>query len=314
MQTPIFLVCGLLESGKTTLIKNMFKSPDFKKNGPTLIIALEEGEVEYDEEFLKESNSSVVMIEDEEDFCEKTLYELDKKYNPNQILIEYNGMWDMDIFLDTEFPDNWRFVSAYALVNSQTAELYLKNLKSKFMDPLSIASLVIFNRYEDNINRGMFRRNIKALNMGAEIFFERNDGSFVDKDDEDLPFDVNSNLIEISDEDYAVWFIDTLEYPGHYIGKKVKFKAQFFKDDTLGEKSFVPGRFVMTCCEDDIQFLGHECRVYSHELNYQNEEWIDVEVNVDYEFNEEYGEDIPILYLERIEKTKKATEDIAYFI
>ena len=43
MNTPVFVISGLLESGKTTLIKNMFLSLEFKAGGPTLLILCEEG-------------------------------------------------------------------------------------------------------------------------------------------------------------------------------------------------------------------------------------------------------------------------------
>ncbi|WP_302826582.1 hypothetical protein [Anaerofustis stercorihominis] len=52
MNTPVFVISGLLESGKTTLIKNMFLSPEFKAGGPTLLILCEEWEEEYVREFL----------------------------------------------------------------------------------------------------------------------------------------------------------------------------------------------------------------------------------------------------------------------
>ena len=51
MVTPVFVISGLLDSGKTTLIKNMFRSPDFRNNGPTLLIMCEDGEEEFEREF-----------------------------------------------------------------------------------------------------------------------------------------------------------------------------------------------------------------------------------------------------------------------
>lgn len=314
MKTPVFVISGLLESGKTTLIKNMFLSPEFKAGGPTLLILCEEGEEEYEREFLTEANITKVVVEGREKFTPSLLKNYEALYHPRQVVIEYNGTWEMSVLLDTEPPSNWELASIYSLVNSKTAELYLTNMRSMFMEQISLSSLIIFNRCDDNVNRGMLRRNIKALNMGAQIVFEREDGSIVEETIEDLPFDVSKNVIEISDEDYGVWFIDTLDHPENYSGKKVKFKAQVFLDPNLPKKTFVPGRFAMTCCADDIQFLGHDCRYEMKKLGFKTKDWVDVEARIEYEFSSEYGEDVPILYLENIKKAMKAKDEIVYFM
>ena len=53
MVTPVFVISGLLDSGKTTLIKNMFRSPDFRNNGPTLLIMCEDGEEEFERVWIR---------------------------------------------------------------------------------------------------------------------------------------------------------------------------------------------------------------------------------------------------------------------
>ena len=68
------------------------------------MIACEEGEEEYDEAELKAINVDVVYLDEEEDFCEEKLEELNRKYQPEQVMIEYNGMWSMDTaFLVVKF-------------------------------------------------------------------------------------------------------------------------------------------------------------------------------------------------------------------
>ena len=49
---PIFLINGQLESGKTTFISELVEGGQFDDAQKKLIIALEEGEVEYDRQLL----------------------------------------------------------------------------------------------------------------------------------------------------------------------------------------------------------------------------------------------------------------------
>ena len=61
---PVFVISGLLESGKTTFIKDTIMSDDFFEKGKTLILSGEEGEVEYEKEFLENVD---VYVNDEVD-------------------------------------------------------------------------------------------------------------------------------------------------------------------------------------------------------------------------------------------------------
>ena len=52
---PVYMINGFLESGKTEFITYTLAQPYFRIKGKTLIIACEEGEVEYDPELLKKA-------------------------------------------------------------------------------------------------------------------------------------------------------------------------------------------------------------------------------------------------------------------
>ena len=53
VEVPIFIVNGLLESGKTTLIKEIIENNVSYQAGTTLLVVCEEGETEYEERWLK---------------------------------------------------------------------------------------------------------------------------------------------------------------------------------------------------------------------------------------------------------------------
>ena len=53
MATPMFIVTGFLDSGKTTMIKDTLMEQEWIEPGLTLLLLCEEGEEEYEESFLK---------------------------------------------------------------------------------------------------------------------------------------------------------------------------------------------------------------------------------------------------------------------
>lgn len=65
VEVPVFLINGFLESGKTTLIKDIINQDSKLQKLDTLLIVCETGEVEYDEYFIKENHIDIVYIEDE---------------------------------------------------------------------------------------------------------------------------------------------------------------------------------------------------------------------------------------------------------
>ena len=54
MVTPVFVCTGTLDSGKTTMVKDVLMEQEWIEPGRTLLIVCEEGEVEYPEEYLKD--------------------------------------------------------------------------------------------------------------------------------------------------------------------------------------------------------------------------------------------------------------------
>ena len=90
---PLFLINGFLEAGKTQFIKFTMQQDYFQTEGKTLLIVCEEGEEEYDEELLKQTHTAVVYIEEAEKLTPEYLQDLELLYNPERVLMEWNGMW-----------------------------------------------------------------------------------------------------------------------------------------------------------------------------------------------------------------------------
>ncbi|MCH5333273.1 MAG: GTPase [Agathobacter sp.] len=310
-EIPVYVFTGFMDSGKTSLVEETLFQNQFGEGAKGVIIMCEDGEVEYDEKKLATVNFKLTAIEDEEDFTAKRLAQIDLEYQPEQVFIEYNGTWGMDRLLEAELPEGWVIVQSLATVDSTTFDLYLNNMRAMMQEQVFASDVVIFNRTDDNTDRGHLRRQIKAINRKAQIVYERKDGT-IDERPEELPFDINQDVIELSDADYAIWYMDAVENYKKYEGKKVKFLALVYNPQNLKKGVFVPGRFAMTCCIEDVTFVGFKCR-YEAEEELPHRSWIEITAEIHVEFAKEYKGKGPVLYPVSIVKAEKPEDELVYF-
>lgn len=311
-EIPVYLFTGFMDSGKTTLIKETLVENDFGGEDRTLIISCEDGDVEYDIEKLKAINVQVVNIERQEDFTEDWLNEINMSYYPEQVFLEYNGTWELATLLEMKMPKYWTIVQSLATVDATTFEMYLSNMRAMIMEQLFKADVVIFNRCDDLTPKGKFRRAVKALNRPAQIVYERSDGTIDETDNEELPFDITQDIIRITDADYAIWYMDCMENYKKYEGKKVKFLALVYNPEKMKKGMFVPGRFAMTCCVDDVTFIGFKCK-YPDADKIAHKSWINITAEVRVEFSKEYRGKGPVLYPVVIEEAEQPIDELVYF-
>ena len=300
-EIPVYFFTGFMDSGKTTLIQETLFENGFDR---ILIIACEDGDIEYDTEKLKTINASVAMVESEADFNTEHLQEIADEYRPDAVFIEYNGTWGVGDVYEMELPRNWVIVQSLATVDATTFEMYMANMRPMMMEQFFRA---------DDTPKSKFRGNIKAVNRPAQIVYERADGTIDDREEE-LPFDINADVIEISDADYALWFMDCMENPKKYDGKTVHFLGLVYnpKDGKLKRGVIVPGRFAMTCCIEDITFLGMMCKT-GMENTPEHRSWIDLTARIKVEFAKEYKGRGPILYPIELKPAEKPEDELVYF-
>lgn len=312
MEIPVYLFTGFMDSGKSSLIRETLIEGDFSENGTTLLILCEDGEVEFDEKELLKANTKLVMIEEETEFTAERLQSLSDKYRPDQVFIEYNGTWQMSAFLEMEHPKDWVLVQSLATVNATTFEMYLTNMRSMILEQLFEADVVIINRCTDDTPKAKFRRAIKVINRKAQIAYEREDGSIDENDMEELPYDLTQDIIEITDMDYGIWYMDALDDPRKYEGKKVRFLALVYRPNKMKKGVMIPGRFAMTCCVDDITFVGFKCK-YADAASIPHRSWITITAEMKTEFALEYKGKGPVLYALDVQPTEKPADELIYF-
>ncbi len=310
-EIPVYLFTGLMDSGKTTLIKETLFENNFGGDAKGIIIMCEDGESEYDVDKLKTVNFELVTIDEEESFTADKLREINETYKPEIVFVEFNGTWGLDKIFEGQMPKGWVVVQALASVDSTTFDLYLNNMRAMLQEQIFAADVVIFNRTDDETDRGHLRRMIKNINRKAQVVYERKDGT-VDERPEELPFDIDQDVIELSDADYAIWYMDAMENYKKYDRKKVKFLALVYNPEKLKKGVFVSGRFVMTCCADDITFLGFKCK-YDKEKELMHRSWINITAEVRIEFAREYKGKGPVLYPITVEPAEKPEDELVYF-
>ena len=312
IRVPIYLVTGFLESGKTTFLDFTLQQDYFAIDGKTLLILCEEGEEEYDMSKLGPANVVTEIIEKEEDLTPERLAAMDIIHQPERVVIEYNGMWLVSRFENMEKPEGWGIEQEITCVDASTYQTYLANMKSLFMDMVRNTDMVIFNRCTEDDPLPAYRRGIKAANQSAEVIFEDEEGELDDIFQDEMPFDVNAPVIEIAPEDYGIWFVDAMDHPETYVGKKVRFQARVMKPRGMGSRFFVPGRTAMTCCADDTTFLGYVCRS-DNAPHLKEGSWVEIIAKVAFENRMEYQGEGIVLYAEKAESCEPLKDEMVYF-
>lgn len=305
----VYVINGFLESGKTEFITYTLAQPYFQAKGTTLIISCEEGEIEYDGGLLQKSRAVLEVIEDEEDFTPAHLLELEKKHKPDRIIIEYNGMWN---FKEMKLPWHWKVEQQITMIDGSTFPMYYNNMRSLLVEMVRNSEMIIFNRCDRAMDLNSYKRNIKAVNPKADIIFEDAQGEINDILEDDLPYDLSKDVLVLDDMGYGIWYLDSMDHLERYEGKTLEFLAMVLKPDGFPKGYFVPGRMAMTCCEDDIAFLGYACEYAGADALVQKE-WVKVTATVKKEYWADYKGEGPVLHASKVEKAKAPKNEVISF-
>ncbi|AGF56186.1 putative repeat protein (TIGR03943 family) [Clostridium saccharoperbutylacetonicum] len=308
---PVFLITGFLEGGKTTFIKEIFNDPDFVEGEKITVIVCENGIEEYEKEFLEKNKVSLVHVNSKKNLTAEFLKECNDENNPTKVIVEYNGMWQGDVIGELELPENWEFAQIITPIDANTFESYMGNMKSLLIEQFQNSDLIIINRCKDNTDKLKFRNSIKAVNAHANIIFELENGEIDDRPLQ-LPFDINAKVIEFEDYDFGVWYLDATEAPDKYDGKHIKMRGLAYTNPKYPKNIFAFGRNAMTCCADDISFLGLLCQT-NKPVDFKDKVWIEIEGIIRKQYIPQEQREIPFITIKDYRNINKLEDDLIYF-
>jgi G3E family GTPase len=111
---------------------------------------------------------------------------------------------------------------------------YNNNMRQLTYDKLVDAEMIVLNRTPDTIDKDAIHQIIRGITRRAAIVYDYPDGHVeYDEIEDPLPFDLDADVVEIDDGDYAIWYRDLSEDMPKYHEKVVKFKGIAFVDNRL---------------------------------------------------------------------------------
>ena len=254
-------------------------------------------------------------IESQAELTPEVLEEKAKKSGAGRVLIEYNGMWPLAA-LSEALPPHWLIYQTICTADGTTFRTYFENMRQLMLEKFGASELLVVNRAEavsSSDDREYIHKAVRQASRRCDIAYEYSDGS-VEYDDlpDELPFDIEADVIDIGDEDFGIWYLDTSEDPEKYAGKTVRFTAQVCQTPRVGQGQFVPGRFAMTCCVEDIQFVGFPCK-YDDAKKLAQRSWIKLTAKVRVQFHPLFGGKGPVLTALEVEPAKPLEQDYVTF-
>lgn len=312
MAIPVYVFTGFLDSGKTRFMQGTLEDDRFNAGEKTLLLVCEDGEEEYEPSSFSAPNVYIEIIEDQDALDEKSLEALRKKHRAERVCVELNGMKLISDFY-SKLPKNWVVYQEIMFADATTFVMYNANMRSLMVDKVGGCEMIVFNRCNDSIDKMELHKIVRGINRRCDIAYEDADGKVeYDEIEDPLPFDLNADIIDIQDDDYGIWYRDVTEDMQKYSGKTVRFKAQVAQPKKAEKGYFVPGRFVMTCCVDDIQFMGFICQ-YESAQELQPRSWITLTAKISLRYHKLYKEMGPVLTALKVEPAEKAEQDVVTF-
>ena len=312
MMLPVFLFTGFLDSGKTTFLQSMLEDPGFNEGQRTLVILCEDGEEELDPNRFSINNVTIQKVSDPSELTQGNMILWGRKAAATRIMIEYNGMWQMNDLFD-RLPENWGIAQETMLVDASTITAYNANMRQLVVDKLNTAELIIFNRVEPEQDRMDLHKLVRGVSRGAQIVYDLTDGTSEEDDIEDpLPFDLNADVVEIADSDYALFYRDLVDEPEKYEGKTVRYKGLCANNVRMPKDTFLAGRHIMTCCEADIAYCPLVCK-WDMAKSVKHKGWGIVEGTIHEKFSNIYGRKGPVITVASFEPAEQPEQPVATF-
>lgn len=305
---PVYIFSGLLDSGKSTCIKETLYDERFNEGEKSLIIVFEDGDVKFDEKFLKHTNSELLELGSLKELTIDKMKELDKKHKPERVFIEMNGMENDRELYEQGFYDKWEVAQHLTLIDASSFKVFVTNMKQFIYNHVYYADLCVFNRCDDQ-DKKYLRNNIKGINPKLQIVYENVDGTVTNKIDEDM-FDPSKPIV-VEDDDFGLWYMDALDNPQKYDGAIITLKLRYCEENQEYSNVVYMGRNAMVCCSNDIApvyigVAGIESNKLIKDHFYKFKGKVHVVKSSD-------GSDTCVIYAKEYEEVEPLKDELVYF-
>ena len=309
---PVYLFTGFLEGGKTHIIQESMEDKKFNSGEKTLILQCEEGVDEFDLSRFYGKNIYLKTIDSEEELTKEHLTALSKEPRIDRVIIEYNGMWMLQTLYEN-LPDSWAIYQEMMFADANTFLSYNANMRQLMVDKLLNCEMLVLNRTPSKIDKEEIHKVVRGISRRAAITYDYPDGHVeYDEIEDPLPFDLDAEIVEIKDEDYAIFYRDLSEEMKKYNGKTVRFKGIVARDASIGDKTVLAGRHVMTCCADDIAYQPLVC-IFDAPTTLKTRDWVTVTGKIKLEKHKLYRGPGPVVYVTGTDFAVAPAQEVATF-
>lgn len=157
MRIPVVVVAGFLDTGKTTIAREILKRSG--KPEEWLVLICEHGEEAYGEEY------ETVSIDAMEDLDFSFLRDLIEKYPGRRFLLEYNGTWPLTSLYQIRLPSGMVIQNVTYVLDGSTAEVYIRNMGPMLLEQMNFADCFFFTNCHpnDKVDKLLRQLNQKAV-------------------------------------------------------------------------------------------------------------------------------------------------------
>ncbi|MGL4654924.1 MAG: GTP-binding protein [Sarcina sp.] len=167
------LVTGFLSAGKTSFI-NSFVNKTLKRE-ELIIVQCEDGKNSIDEKVCSKFNVNLKRFASNNELTEERLIRMAKFYKPERLIIECNGIEDVNnlvkIFNLPKLRAYFKLTGVISILDCVTFNMLIKNLGHLIVPCVEKSDLIILNK-SDQISNELLERNlgiVQNLNTHAHI-------------------------------------------------------------------------------------------------------------------------------------------------
>ena len=202
MKVKIDIILGFLGSGKTTLINSILKSNKLKDE-TIVIIQQEIGTVK-----VTDNQAIIVEKKSSEPIDENLIKEVIRNFAPDRIIIELNGMDNVDELINSSYLDKFcRIHKIITTIDMKKANVYFLNMSGKIREHILNSDIIVLNNSSNMKKKQVvsIKKNIKGVNEIAKVYI------FATIKEEEKAFVKNKiNIMEDASDNNAFYIILSL--------------------------------------------------------------------------------------------------------